>query len=127
MTECEHCRRPFEPRRVGHVFCSGRCRRLADGEVELGDPQLIARLFDPSRDRGERANADDWHPTPEGVLAELDLEDTVARRRQWYRALAEAPAGTVAVIVPTRPLTGRPRGLTYSRTLAASRASASWA
>ena len=52
------------------------------------DPDQVARLFDPGRDPGERVGPNDWHP---GTMAELDAEDTVERRRGWYRELAVAP------------------------------------
>ena len=97
MASCLHCRRPFEPRRAGHVFCTSFCRHRYRGGPH-GDPtpavdyeqldEQIARLFDESRDPDERVRLDDWHPHPEG-WADLDACDTVAKRRRWYLALLE--------------------------------------
>jgi hypothetical protein len=105
-----------------------------DGETV--DHEQIARLFDPSRDPGERVRDDDWFtPADRPDLRELYAEETVAARRRWYLALvadgrvkgrgvspptessalhADAASGSLAstmaypaVRVPERPLLSR--------------------
>jgi hypothetical protein len=52
------------------------------------DPQ-IERLFDETRDPNETVREDDWHPSPDPDVRELDAWDTLAARRRWYRNLVE--------------------------------------
>jgi hypothetical protein len=90
QTACLSCGRAFLPRRAGHVFCSSACRYSGEHrpeEREQADPELIASLFDESRDPHERVQLGDWHPTEGSVLVELDAGDTVAQRRMWSRRL----------------------------------------
>ena len=44
--------------------------------------EQIARLFDPARDPKETVRRDDWYPDPAHDRFELDLDDTVERRRR---------------------------------------------
>jgi hypothetical protein len=92
MTECLHCRKPFQPRRRGHVFCSVWCRH--QGERKPYDPppvdqEVVDRLFDPFRDPNERVRPDDWFApmdAPEGWKA-LFAHETVGGRRRWFANL----------------------------------------
>jgi hypothetical protein len=52
------------------------------------DPQ-IERLFDETRDPNETARPDDWHPSTDPEVRELDACDTLAARRRWYLNLVE--------------------------------------
>lgn len=69
MAECLNCRRTFQPRRGGHVFCSSFCRHRHRGASNHGRP------------------AADWHPSPDSGFPELDAHDTVGIRRHWYLTL----------------------------------------
>jgi hypothetical protein len=85
--ECLHCGREFTPRKYGHIFCSTFCRHRGERqphERTTLDLEAIERLFDESRDLGERVRADDWHPLPGSGWVELDACDTVESRRRWY-------------------------------------------
>lgn len=87
-----HCRRLFEPRRGGHVFCSSSCRHRYRGELRGGmaiDRAQIERLFGDDRDPEDLVRQDDWHPSPASGFVRLDTWDTVGTRRHWYRALVE--------------------------------------
>ena len=52
------------------------------------DPAVL-RLFADDRDADERVRRDDWHPDPGSGFFELELCDTVKRRREWYRSLVK--------------------------------------
>ena len=54
----------------------------------MADPQ-IKRLFDETRDPNETARGDDWHPSSDPEVRELDACDTLATRRRWYLNLVE--------------------------------------
>jgi hypothetical protein len=90
-TLCRHCWKPFRPSRRGHVYCTPECRHagpLKWGETPY-DPQVVARLFDDSRDPGERVKTDEWFSpadAPPAVRA-LYAHETVGQRRRWYRKL----------------------------------------
>lgn len=58
------------------------------GAVVSNDPAVL-RLFDESRDPGERVRVDDWHPHPGTRWVELDMCSTVERRRRWYLNLTK--------------------------------------
>lgn len=102
VADCLHCGTEFVPRKQGHVFCSVECRHKgerAPWDPPPSSPEVVARLFDPSRDPDAIVEADDWAPatwTPE--IVELyrcgpsptwpDRHgDTVAMRRRCYLAL----------------------------------------
>jgi hypothetical protein len=83
--EC-HCGVPFTPRKAGHVFHSAFCRHRGEREPHERRPvdqEQLERLFDESRDPGERVRPDEWHPGPAEWL-ELDACDTLESRRRWY-------------------------------------------
>jgi hypothetical protein len=71
--DCLSCGQEFTPRKLGHVYCSPGCRHAGPGQRVDRDPEAVNRLFDPDRDPSERVRPDDWHPTPDSVLHELDL------------------------------------------------------
>ena len=88
---CVNCGRKFARRRVGHVFCSARCRHQAgrvppDEQAPAPDPEVVVRLFDPRRDPEERVRDDDWYPGSP-AMQELYAWDTVGKRRRWFREL----------------------------------------
>jgi len=90
MAECLHCGGDFVARKVGHVFCSIGCRHRGERrpvERVPVDHEAVARLFAEDRDPGERVMPDDWHPTPDSPVFELDLVSSVGQRRYWYRNL----------------------------------------
>ena len=85
--ECLSCGVEFEPRKLGHVFCSSFCRHRGErrpDERTRVDHDVIERLFDESRDPGERCREDDWFPASCAEMKELYGFDTVATRRRWY-------------------------------------------
>jgi len=88
--ECLGCGVEFEPRKFGHVFCSAFCRHRGErapherGPVDHG---AIARLFDESREPGERCRDDDWIAESCAAMKRLYAADTVAARRRWYTTL----------------------------------------
>src|SRR5215212_5369195 len=91
--ECLSCGREFEPRKFGHVFCSSFCRHRGErrpDERTSVDHGAIERLFDESRDLGERCRDDDWFPESCAAMRELYSCDTVATRRNWYGNLPAA-------------------------------------
>jgi len=52
VVECLHCGRPFEPRKLGHVFCSVDCRHGGERRPEerlWSDPTRYAELFGDDR------------------------------------------------------------------------------
>ena len=91
MPECLSCGRGFEPRRIGHVYCSVDCRHRGERrpDREPVDQQAVERLFDVSRDPESRVLPDEWHPLPGSPWVELDACDTVRQRRRWYRELVK--------------------------------------
>ena len=87
IAECLSCGIEFTPRKEGHVFHSVGCRHRGERRPEERAPvdlAAIERLFDESRDLGERVRGNDWHPNPDTPLADLDGFDTVGSRRRWY-------------------------------------------
>jgi hypothetical protein len=87
VAECLSCGAEFRPRRRGHVFCSNYCRHRGEKRPEERialDSEQVRRLFDPDRDPKARVRDDDWHPTPDSPMHDLDAVDTVADRRRWY-------------------------------------------
>jgi hypothetical protein len=91
VARCLRCNREFTPRKAGHVFCKPRCRHAGvrrPDEPEPPSEEVVAQLFDESRDPEERVKADDWHPIG-GTWAELDAFDMVSVRRRWFKALVE--------------------------------------
>jgi hypothetical protein len=91
MARCLNCRREFEPRKRGHVFCKPECRHrgVRKPDAPPTDWEAIERLFDENRDPSERVRGDDWHPTPEPVWHELDRVQTVEQRRRWCLELVD--------------------------------------
>jgi hypothetical protein len=93
MAECLRCRREFEPRKAGHVFCKPACRHggpRREGEPEPPNEAMLAKLFDRKRASAGRVDADDWHPAGQGSpRAQLDFRDSIADRRRWYETLVE--------------------------------------
>ena len=91
MAKCLNCRREFEPRKRGHVFCKPACRY--QGVRKPGKPEAdwdaIERLFDEGRDPSERVREDDWHPSPGNGCHKLDLVDTLEVRRRWCLTLLD--------------------------------------
>ena len=86
--ECLHCGAPFVPRKVGHVFHSVECRHRGERRPDERQPidlEAIERLFDESRDPGERVTDDDWFPG--AAMKHLYSFDSVGGRRRWYRSL----------------------------------------
>src|SRR4051812_6331593 len=91
--QCLSCGIEFEPRKLGHVFCSSFCRHRGErrpDEREPVDHEQIARLFDEGRDPDERARADDWLPVSARVAKDLYACETVGTRRRWYAHLLVA-------------------------------------
>jgi hypothetical protein len=64
-----------------------RLERSRRGPIS-NDPAVL-RLFDGDRDPDDRVRRDDWHPDPDSGFFELELCDTVKRRRTWYRSLVK--------------------------------------
>jgi hypothetical protein len=64
------------------------------------DPEQVRRLFDEDRDPDARVRDDDWHANRGDengeVWVELDAADTVARRRDWYRAFVDWRGGAAS-------------------------------
>jgi hypothetical protein len=93
IAECARCGREFVQRRSDHRFCTPECRKLGEwkpGDRPPVDHAQIARLFDESRDPGERVRRDDWFPAPaDSGWVELYLCETVETRRRWYLRLVE--------------------------------------
>jgi hypothetical protein len=91
MADTLNCGRGFQPRRIGHVYCSVACRHRGERRPDQGNPvdtAAVERLFDETRDPSERVRPDDWNPGPP-EFAELELCHTVATRRRWYLTLLE--------------------------------------
>jgi hypothetical protein len=92
LSECLHCGREFVPRKHGHVFCSVECRHGGERgpfDPPPDDPEVVARLFDPSRDPDGLVTMDDWF-APAGAsesVKALYLVETVGQRRRWYMGL----------------------------------------
>jgi DNA-directed RNA polymerase subunit RPC12/RpoP len=91
MPKCLNCRREFEPRKRGHVFCTPECRHrgVRKPDAPQTDWEAVERLFDEDRDASERVTEDDWHPGPP-EWAELDAGDTLSTRRNWCLELLDA-------------------------------------
>jgi hypothetical protein len=93
VAKCLRCQREFEPRKLGHVFCKRECRHKGprrEGDAVPPSEEDLARLFDPERDPEGRVAADDWHPAgKDPPWVELDLCQTIAGRRRWFRRLVE--------------------------------------
>ena len=93
MAECLRCRREFEPRKAGHVFCKPACRHggpRREGEPEPPNEAMLAKLFDRRRVPAGRVEADDWHPAgQESPWAQFDSRDSIESRRAWHSALVE--------------------------------------
>jgi hypothetical protein len=62
----------------------GRASRRGQG---ISDDPAVLRLFADDRDPSERVRRDDWHPMPDSPVFELDLVDTIEKRRRWYTNL----------------------------------------
>ena len=82
VAECLRCRKEFEPRKAGHVFCSRECRHRGprkEGDTVAPSEEELERLFDPKRDPERLVEATDWHPASWDLAwVELDLCDTVS-------------------------------------------------
>jgi hypothetical protein len=93
IAKCLRCGRDFERRHSRHIYCSRDCRYGKDPAERLRapTPEQLKRLFDPTRDPESKVRLDDWHPLielPNGAeWRELDLLNSVASRRRWYRVL----------------------------------------
>jgi hypothetical protein len=96
MAECLRCRREFEPRKAGHVFCKPKCRHAGprrESETEPPSEAMLGKLFDPKLVPERRVDPDHWHPAGQGSLwAQLDSTDSLADRRGWYETLVEEGA-----------------------------------
>jgi hypothetical protein len=85
--ECLHCGTEFTPRKAGHVFHTIECRHRVERRPDERKPidvDAIERLFDESRDAGERVRDDDWFPESGAAAKHLYTFDTVGGRRRWY-------------------------------------------
>jgi hypothetical protein len=89
--KCRRCRKEFAPVKGGHVFCSAACRHRRERRPDAPpvDEEQVARLFDPSRDPGERVRADDWCNGMDAERTELYSVETVGQRRGWYLRLVD--------------------------------------
>jgi hypothetical protein len=90
VAKCAHCRREFTPRKVGHRFCTVRCRHRGERQPDAPAPPsqgLIDRLFDPRQAPEQPVRDDDWLPESCVVMKGLYMCDTVEGRRRWYQAL----------------------------------------
>jgi hypothetical protein len=92
MGRCLRCHREFVPRKIGHVFCKPACRHAGPRRADEPEPpseEVIARLFDESRDPTERVREDDWHPSPDPAWHALDAGETLQARRRRFQALMD--------------------------------------